>query len=126
MSESPIVDILRLSLLDDMCRLLAFDDIEAIMQIRTPLDLGLAIRDRRRKLKLSQTELAHKAGVGRQWVVAIEHGKSRAELSLVLRTLAALDLPLSIDPGARRLPSGDDMNPLDIDAIVNAAKENRT
>ena len=59
------------------------------MQIRTPLDLGLAIRDRRRRLKLSQTELARKAGVGRQWVVAIEHGKSRAELGLVLLTLSA-------------------------------------
>jgi len=121
-----IDDILYLSSIKDICTLLAFDDIEAIMQIRTPLDLGLAIRDRRRKLKLSQTELARKAGVGRQWVVAIEHGKSRAELSLVLRTLAALDLPLRIDPGARRLPSGDDMNPVDIDAIVNAAKENWT
>ena len=109
-----------------MHTLLAFDDIEAIMQIRTPLDLGLAIRDRRRKLKLSQTELARKAGVGRQWIVAIEHGKSRAELSLVLRTLAALDLPLRIDPDPRRLPSSDDMNPVDIDAIVNAAKEKRT
>ena len=106
--------------------LLAFDDIGAIMQIRTPLDLGLAIRDRRRKLKLSQTELARKAGVGRQWVVAIEHGKSRAELGLVLRTLAALDLPLTIDPGARQLPSSDRTNPVDIDAVVNAAKESRT
>ena len=93
------------------------------MQIRTPLDLGLAIRDRRRKLKLSQTELARKAGVGRQWVVAIEHGKSRAELGLVLRTLSALDLPLTIDPGDRRLPSSDGMNPVDIDAVVNATKE---
>ncbi len=115
-----------MSLFDDMCTLLAFDDIGATMQIRTPLDLGLAIRDRRRKLKLSQTELARKAGAGRQWVVAIEHGKSRAELSLVLRTLAALDLPLTIDPGPRWLPSSDDMDPVDIDAIVNAAKEDRT
>ena len=96
------------------------------MRIRTPLDLGLAIRDRRRKLKLSQTELARKAGVGRQWVVAIEHGKSRAELGLVLRTLAALDLPLTIDPDPRRLPSSGDMEPVDIDAIVNTAKEDRT
>ena len=96
------------------------------MQIRTPLDLGLAIRDRRRKLKLSQTELARKAGVGRQWVVAIERGKSRAEFGLVLRTLAALDLPLTIGPGDRRFPPRDDMNPVDIDAIVNAAKEDRT
>ena len=113
-------------MLDDICILLAFDDIGAIMQVRTPLDLGLAIRDRRRKLKLSQTELARKAGVGRQWVVAIERGKSRAELGLVLRTLAALDLPLTIGPGDRRFPPSDDMNPVDIDAIVNAAKEERT
>ena len=92
----------------------------------TPLDLGLAIRDRRRKLKLSQNEVARKAGVGRQWIVAIEHGKSRAEISLVLRTLAGLELPLTIDPGAHRLSSSDDMDPVDIDAIVNAAKEDRT
>ena len=93
------------------------------MQIRTPLDLGLVIRDRRRKLKLSQSELARRAGVGRQWVVAIEHGKSRAELGLVLRTLAALDLPLTIDLDDRRPPSSDDISPVDIDAIVNAARK---
>ena len=97
-----------------------------MMQIRTPLDLGLVIRDRRRRLKLSQTELARKAGVGRQWVVVIEHGKSRAGLGLVLRTLFALDLPLTIGPGDRRPPSRDDISPVDIDAIVNAAKEERT
>ena len=95
------------------------------MQIRTPLDLGLAIRDRRRKLKLSQTELARKAGVGRQWVVAIEHGKSRAELGLVLRTLSALDLPLTIDPGDRLLRSSDDITLVDIDGVVSAAREDR-
>ena len=115
-----------MSLFDDMRTLLAFNDIGAIMQIRTPLDLGLAIRDRRRKLKLSQDDLARKAGVGRQWVVAIEHGKSRAELGLVLRTLAALDLSLRIDPDNQRLPSSNDMNPVDIDIVVNAAKEDRT
>ena len=95
------------------------------MQIRTPLDLGLIIRDRRRKLKLSQAELARKVGVGRQWVVAVEHGKSRAELGLVLRTLSALDLPLTVEPGERPLPSSGDPTPVDIDAVVNAAKEDR-
>ena len=114
-----------MSLFDDIRILLAFDDIGANMQIRTPLDLGLAIRDRRRKLKLSQTELARKVGVGRQWVVAMEHGKPRAELSLVLRTLSALNLPLTIDPGDRLLPSSDDISPLDIDAIVKAARSDR-
>ena len=96
------------------------------MQIRTPLDLGLVIRDRRRKLKLSQTELARQVGVGRQWVVAIEHGKSRAELGLVLRTLSALGLSLAIDTGNRVTRSSDGVAPVDIDAIVNAAKGDRT
>ena len=96
------------------------------MQVRTPLDLGLAIRERRRKLGLSQNELARKAGVGRQWVVAIEHGKSRAELGLVLRTLNALDLPLRFDTGARQIASSDDIDPVEIDAFVNAARQDWT
>ena len=122
---SPIADIPPLSPLGDMCTLLAFDDIGANMRIRTPLELGLVIRDRRRRLKLSQNELARKAGVGRQWVVAIEHGKSRAELGLVLRTLNALDLPLTIGPDVHRLPSDNDMGAVDIDAIVDAARKSR-
>ena len=105
--------------------MLAFDDIGTTMRIRTPLDLGLAIRNRRRTLKLSQTELARKAGVGRQWIVAMEHGKPRAELGLVLRTLSALNLPLTIDSGDRLPPSSDGISPVDIDAVVNAARANR-
>ena len=65
------------------------------MRIRAPLDLGLIIRARRRKLGLSQSALAEKVGVGRQWLVGVEHGKARAEVGLVLRTLAALHLELS-------------------------------
>ena len=119
-------DICTLSPFDDIYALSLFDDIGAIMQIRTPLDLGLTIRDRRRKLKLSQNELARKAGVGRQWIVAIERGKSRAELGLVLRALAALDLPLTINPGTGRFPSSNEMGAADIDAIVDAAKHDPT
>lgn len=113
---SPIKDIFHLS---------SFDDIESIMQIRTPLELGLAIRERRRMLKLSQTELARKVGVGRQWIVAMEHGKPSVELRLALRTLSALDIPLTIDPCDRLPPSGDDLSPGDIDAIVEAARTDR-
>ena len=95
------------------------------MKVRTPLDLGLAIRDQRRKLGLSQAELARKVGVGRQWVVAMEHGKPRAELGLVLRTLSALDLRLTIQPGDRRSRSSDEMSLVDIDAVITDAKEDR-
>ena len=95
------------------------------MRIRTPLDLGLVIRNRRRELRLSQTDLARKAGVGRQWIVAIEHGKSRAELGLALRTLSALDLRLTIDPDDRQLSTSDGISPVDIDAVVDAARTDR-
>ena len=97
------------------------------MQIRTPTTLGLVIRNRRRQLKLSQSELARKVGVGRHWVVAIEHGKSRAEIGLVLRTLNALDIPLTIGSADHRLPpGGDDLVPVDINAVVKAARGPRS
>ena len=95
------------------------------MRIRTPLDLGLVIRDRRRKLGLSQTELARKVGVGRQWVVSIERGKSRAELGLVLRTLSALDLFFTTDAGERLPPPTDNIAIVDIDAVVSNARRDR-
>ena len=96
------------------------------MQIRTPRDLGLVIRDRRRRLKLSQTDLARKVGVGRQWIASVERGKPGVELGLVLRTFTALGLSLTLDenPDAdARLPHPRDggIAPVDIDAIVNAA-----
>ena len=64
------------------------------MRIRTPVDFGALIRDRRLKLGLDQKTLAEKVGVSRQWIVEVEKGKPRAEIGLVLRTLAALDIQL--------------------------------
>ena len=63
------------------------------MLIRTPIDLGALIRDRRRRLRLDQKSLAEKVGVSRQWIVEVEKGKPRAEVSLILRTLDALGIP---------------------------------
>ena len=95
------------------------------MRIRTPLDLGLVIRERRRKLGLSQTELARKVGVGRQWVVAIERGKSRAELGLVLRTISALGLSITSEADDRPPRSTDNLAAIDIDAVVSNARHDR-
>jgi HTH-type transcriptional regulator/antitoxin HipB len=95
------------------------------MHVRTPLDLGLIIRDRRRKLGFNQSDLAEKAGVGRQWLVGVEHGKARTEIGLVLRTLTALGLALSVDGGGdrdRKAQGQDAIAPVDIDAIVSSFK----
>lgn len=71
------------------------------MLIRTPSDLGTAIRGRRRALGLGQADLAERIGVARQWVVKIEAGKSTSEIGLVLRALAALGLELGLESGTR-------------------------
>jgi HTH-type transcriptional regulator / antitoxin HipB len=75
------------------------------MRIINPTDLGLAIRDRRRKLGLGQRELADRVGVSRQWIVEVEHGKARAEVGLVLRTLQALEIGLFLEAGDSTEPT---------------------
>jgi HTH-type transcriptional regulator/antitoxin HipB len=66
------------------------------MIIRTPADLGAAIRAGRRALGLDQAGLAARVGVQRQWIIKIESGKSTAEVGLVLRTLNALGLKIDV------------------------------
>lgn len=92
------------------------------MYYRTPKAIGTAIRTRRRALKMTQTDLAKRTGVSRQWVAAVERGKPRAELGLVLRTFNVLDMPImfGVEDWSRR--SG---GATDIDAVVEAAKAPR-
>jgi HTH-type transcriptional regulator / antitoxin HipB len=89
------------------------------LQIKAPLDLGLVIRAQRQRLGLSQSQVARTAGVGRQWLVAVEQGKSGTELGMVLRTLSALGLALSVDNAATSVGLA---GPADIDIVVAAAR----
>jgi HTH-type transcriptional regulator/antitoxin HipB len=93
------------------------------MFIRTPSDLGAAIRDRRRQLELDQATLARRIGVSRQWVIAIERGRSRAELGLVLRALDALGIGLNAEV-TESTKSGA-KSAVDIDAIVSSARKHK-
>lgn len=91
------------------------------MLIRTPADLGAAIRDRRRQFGLDQATLAKRIGVSRQWVIGIERGRNRAELGLVLRALDTLGIRLNTGINESR---GQAKTPaVDIDAIVSAARK---
>ena len=66
------------------------------MDVRSPTDIGLLIRRARKSRGLTQHQLGRAAAVGRQWIVAVEGGKERAEIGKVLQTLAALDVTLSM------------------------------
>ena len=71
--------------------------------VRTAEDIGAVIRARRRQLGCTQQDLADRAGLSRQSIVAIEQGKERAALAAVLRVL--LELGLEADVFAPRTPS---------------------
>jgi HTH-type transcriptional regulator / antitoxin HipB len=99
------------------------------MVVRTPSELGALIRDRRRKLGIDQALLAEKAGTSRQWIVAVEQGKPRAEIGLVLRTLAALGLSLTATAKAagrpRQAKAGEERPPIDINQIISSLQKPR-
>jgi HTH-type transcriptional regulator/antitoxin HipB len=93
------------------------------MQIRTAKDIGALIRDQRKKQKLDQAELAEKVGVNRRWVLQVERGKPRAEIGLVLKTIDALGLILSIEGVAAAPRQGRrEIESVDIDAIIENAR----
>lgn len=68
------------------------------MQACSCRDLGLLIKDRRRRLSLSQAELAERIGASRHWVISLEAGRPGVELGLVLRALTALGLVCNVLP----------------------------
>jgi HTH-type transcriptional regulator / antitoxin HipB len=82
--------------------------------------LGALIRERRKELKLGQTELARRIGTSRQWIVAIEQGHPRAQLGLALSALDALGIGLT--PGV--IPPRKEGTP-DLDAILASARKGR-
>lgn len=93
------------------------------MNIRTPLDMGLLIRERRRELGLSQQELADQVRVSRQWIVEVEKGKARAEVGLVLQTLNVLGVALRVGADGEARPEPfPEIPDIDIDAVIDRTR----
>jgi transcriptional regulator with XRE-family HTH domain len=68
--------------------------------IRSPADLGLAIRAVRRSSHVRIDDLAATAGVSKQFTSDVEHGKPTMQFGLVLKLLAELGVRLEVDiPG---------------------------
>ena len=95
------------------------------MQIKTANDLGALIRDRRRQLAWTQTELAKRVGVSRIWILQLEKGKPTAQLGLALRALkelgVGLDAPVSALAGS--LAKG--AEGVDLDGIINRTRSSK-
>jgi len=69
-----------------------FPDQEILMStpIQKPEDLGRLVRETRKRLKLTQPQLALATNVGVRFIVELEAGKSTLRLENILRVLQAL------------------------------------
>jgi HTH-type transcriptional regulator / antitoxin HipB len=79
------------------------------MKVGNSKAMGGAIYQRRTDLAMTQAEVARRANVSRQWLVAVEQGKDTAEVGRVLAVLRVLGLQLDLAPSVIH----------DLDAIVN-------
>jgi len=64
--------------------------------IQSPLQLGNALRQARKQLGLTQSQLALASGVGVRFIVDLEAGKPTLRLENILRVLNALGGELQI------------------------------
>lgn len=64
--------------------------------VRTPLTLGIMVRNARLEQHLSQAGTAERAQVSRSWLARVEDGHPGAELGPILRLLEALDLRIAL------------------------------
>jgi HTH-type transcriptional regulator / antitoxin HipB len=94
------------------------------MIIRTPVELGATLKDRRRRLHLGQQDLAAKVGVSRRWVIEAEKGKPGTEIGLIFRALTVLGITLRAEEAPAFKKSVVDVT--DIDAVIAKARRPRT
>ena len=81
-----------------------------MVSIRSPHQLGDALRVARKQLRLTQPQLALAAGVGVRFIVDLEAGKPTLRLENVLRVIDALggEIQLSGLPSVAAAAQGKD------------------
>ncbi len=84
------------------------------MRLSSPRDLGLYVRDRRRRLGMTQNDLATSAQVSRRWLSDLEAGKPTAEIGLIFKLLHALEVTLEVS-SAKTGPAD-----FELDGIIRA------
>ena len=90
------------------------------MKVQSPQDLGILVREERKKQGWTQAELADRVGVKPLWISAFERGKTTAQIGLVFRTIKALGLNLSVGKAER--PGGVG-TVIDLGALVQTRQE---
>jgi HTH-type transcriptional regulator / antitoxin HipB len=71
---------------------------ETVETTTSPTELGAAIRERRRRLGISQDQLASSIGVNRKVIGQLENGKETARVGIALRAARAVGLVVGVEP----------------------------
>ena len=66
----------------------------------TSQQIGRTIRDTRKKLGVTQKDLALTSGTGLRFVIDLERGKETCEIGKALRVLQTLGIKLTLTPPA--------------------------
>ena len=74
------------------------DKTPARLSARDTRALGLKLARIRKQRKITQSELAERAGLLQKTISTIERGDARTQLRSLFKVLAALNLELSIQP----------------------------
>lgn len=64
----------------------------------SPLELGAAIRARRRELGVTQDDLGASIGVSRRVIGQLERGKKTVHVDIVLRAANAVGFEVGVEP----------------------------
>ena len=67
------------------------------MKIQDAESLGQAIRQQRRRLKVTQKDLAMTSGTGLRFIIDLEKGKPTCQLGKALEIVHALGMKLEIE-----------------------------
>lgn len=77
------------------------------MQVSNSIDLGVAIKNQRTKLGITQGDLASKSGISRTIINQVEKGKPYAQLATIFKILTALNLELTIEQSKHKTAGED-------------------
>jgi HTH-type transcriptional regulator / antitoxin HipB len=80
-----------------ICVIFPEEEIIMITNIDTPISLGMSVRTARKRLGLTQPQLALASGVGVRFIVELEAGKPTLRLENIFRVLHALGGKLCVE-----------------------------
>jgi len=74
--------------------------------VRTPKNIGHAIRQARKEKNLTQKDLASMSGVWQETISKIETGSSGTKLETIFDLMAALDLEITVSERSKGTSDG--------------------